>query len=99
MKCKSLDEVRENIDRIDKEIVKLIAKRSKYVVEAASFKKDEEDVKASKRVEMVINKVKTLAQENNVDSYIVEIIYRTMISSFINFELSEYKKLGAKEAD
>lgn len=32
MKCENLEEVRENIDRIDRDIVKLIVERSKYVV-------------------------------------------------------------------
>jgi isochorismate pyruvate lyase len=42
MKCSSLEEVRENIDRIDNEIINLIAQRGKYVVQASSFKKDEQ---------------------------------------------------------
>lgn len=39
MKCSSLDEVRDNINRIDNEIIKLIAERGQYVVQASSFKK------------------------------------------------------------
>lgn len=42
MKCKNLDEVRENIDRIDNEIIKLIAERGTFVVQASAFKKNEE---------------------------------------------------------
>ena len=37
-KCESLEDVRREIDKIDEEIVKLIAKRSKYVKQAARFK-------------------------------------------------------------
>jgi isochorismate pyruvate lyase len=37
MKCENLEQVRENIDRIDREIVKLIAERSTYVAQAAKF--------------------------------------------------------------
>lgn len=97
MKCGNLNEVRENIDRIDREIVKLIAERSAYVTQAANFKKDAEDVQAHQRVEKVINKVRDLANDNDVNPDIVENIYRKMISSFINFELSEYEKLRQKE--
>lgn len=39
MLCESLEEVRANIDRIDDEIIKLIAERGTYVVQASSFKK------------------------------------------------------------
>ena len=42
MQCKSLEEVRAKIDKIDNEIIKLIAERGIYVVQASNFKKDEE---------------------------------------------------------
>ena len=94
MKCESLEEVRKNIDRIDREIVKLIAQRSTYVAQAANFKKNSDDVKAPERVEKNINKVRALANDDGVNPDIVENIYRTMINSFINFELSEHEKLN-----
>jgi len=97
MKCEKLEKIRENIDRIDKQIVKLIAERSTYVAQAANFKKESDDVKAPQRVEKIINKVRGLAQEDCVNPDIVENIYREMINSFINFELSEHEKLTQKE--
>lgn len=99
MKCENLEEVRGNIDRIDREIIKLIAERSTYVAQAASFKKNSDEVKAPQRVEKVINKVRDLAHENNVNADIVENIYREMINSFIKFELAEHEKLIKKESD
>jgi len=90
--CKSIEEVRENINRIDREIVSLISLRSNYVVQAAKFKKTVEDVKAPSRVEEVILKVRGLAIEKDLDPDIVEKIYRTMITCFIDHELKVYKK-------
>ncbi len=46
IECDSLENVRKNIDRIDREIVKLISERSSYVRQAARFKKTMDDVKA-----------------------------------------------------
>ena len=97
MKCENLEEVRQNIDRIDRNIVKLIAERSTYVVQAANFKKNSDEVKAPQRVEKVINKVRNLASENHVNPDIVEKIYREMINSFINFELSEHEKITKRD--
>jgi len=37
--CKTIEEVRENINRIDREIVELISQRSRYVEQAVKFKK------------------------------------------------------------
>ncbi|MCX7711430.1 MAG: chorismate mutase [Clostridia bacterium] len=90
--CKNLDEVRENIDRIDQEIVKLIAERSSYVRQAAGFKKDEDAVKAPDRVEAIIKKVRGLAVEREVNPDLIEQVYRTMISCFIELEMKEYQQ-------
>lgn len=87
----SLEEVRANIDRIDKQIVTLLAERQYFVKNAARFKKSTDDVKAPARVEAVIAKVRSLAAESNLDPGIAETIYRTMIDCFINNELNEFQ--------
>ncbi|MBR5953686.1 MAG: chorismate mutase [Pseudobutyrivibrio sp.] len=92
MICASLEEVRSNIDRIDNEIIKLIAERSDYVKQASAFKKNEDGVKAPNRVEAVINKVRSKAEEYGANPDMVEKLYREMISSFINMEMDEFKR-------
>ena len=92
MLCNSLEEVRENIDKIDNEIIKLIAERGNYVMQASAFKKDENDVKDTERVEKVIAKVRTKAQEYGANPDMVEALYREMIARFIAMEMSEFHK-------
>lgn len=92
--CSSLNEVRENIDKIDREIVALLAKRGAFVAKAASFKKTTDDVKAPSRVDQVISKVLSLAQEQGANPEVVESVYRAMISGFINAELKEHSLLN-----
>jgi len=92
MECKSLEEVRNNIDKIDNQIVKLIAERGLFVKQASKFKKDSSDVKAPQRVEAVIKKVRTLAAEYGANPDMIEKIYRVMIEGFINMEMDEFKK-------
>ncbi|MBR2175517.1 MAG: chorismate mutase [Clostridia bacterium] len=92
MECKSLEEVRANIDRIDNEIIKLIAERTGYVVQASAFKKSEEGVKAPARVEAVIQKVRTKAKEYGANPDMVEALYREMIARFISMEMNEFNK-------
>ncbi len=89
--CTSLDEVRANIDVIDSKIVALICEREQYILQAASFKKSESEVKAPSRVEQVIEKVRIIAKQYNGNEIIVEKVYRTMIEAFINREMNEYK--------
>jgi isochorismate pyruvate lyase len=93
IECNSIDEVRTNINNIDEQIVKLIALRGEFVKQAAKFKKDNDDVKAPKRVEEVINKVKNIAKLNGANEEVVENVYRTMIDSFIKAEMKEFEKL------
>lgn len=90
--CESLDEVRENIDRIDKDLIRLMAERSIFVNQAARFKKTEADVEAPKRVEQIITKVRSLANEVNLNPDIAESVYRTMITAFIEQEKSKLKE-------
>lgn len=91
MKCNSLEEVRANIDRIDDEIIKLIAERATFVFQASAFKKDEEGVKDTGRVEKVIAKVRGKAKEYGAEPDMVEALYREMISRFVDMEMSEFQ--------
>ena len=92
MKCNSLEEVRLNIDRIDSEIIKLLAERTGYVMQASRFKKNEAGVKAPSRVEAVIQKAREKASEYGADPDMVEALYREMISRFISMEMNEFNK-------
>ncbi|SHM56439.1 chorismate mutase [Ruminococcus flavefaciens] len=91
MKCSSLEEVRENIDRIDDSIIRLIAERAEYVRQAALFKKDEDGVKAPDRVKAVLQKVREKAEKYGAPADIAETVYRNMIAGFIGMELDNFK--------
>ena len=92
IRCKSLAEVREQIDRIDPQIVKLLAERGDYVLQAAQFKASPEEVRAPERVEDVVRKVRNHALEHDLDPELVEQVYRPMIARFIESELREYDR-------
>ena len=93
MICKNIEEIRNNINNIDEQIVKLIALRGSFVKQAAKFKKDSENVRAPKRVEEVISKVKNTARLNGANEEVVENVYKAMIESFIKLELKEFESL------
>ncbi|MFZ3091097.1 MAG: chorismate mutase [Nitrospirota bacterium] len=86
-----LKEIRQEIDKIDDEIIGLLSKRAELASKAGKLKKDEQGVRDPKRVEHVINKVKSKAAEVGLDPYIAEQIYRAIISCFIDRELKEFK--------
>ena len=86
--CASLGEVRDNIDRIDREIVRAMAERSKYVREAGRFKKSAAEVDAPQRVEQVVQKAKALAAQDGLPPEVAEATYRAMIKAFTEYERS-----------
>lgn len=88
--CNSLDEVRQQIDLIDKEIIKLMSQRNLFVSKASQFKESVDDIIAAERVDSVISKVKTLSEESGLNPSVTEKVYRTMIRAFTEEELSAY---------
>lgn len=93
--CESLEEVRTQIDRLDRQIVALVAERGGYVKQAAKFKKTTDDVKAPQRVEQVIAKVKSLSEELGANPAVTAQVYRAMIAAFIEAETAEHARLAA----
>lgn len=95
--CKNLAEVREHIDRLDRQIVPLLAERAGYVEQAAGFKPTKAAVVDTDRIEQIILKVRHLAIEEGMDPDLVEHIYRSMIDAYILHEAKIYKKLHPGE--
>ncbi len=84
--CASLAQVRAEIDRLDEQIVSLLAERGGYVLAAARFKNSAEEVRAPQRVEQVIARVREAALRQGALPEVVERTYRTMIAAFIEAE-------------
>ncbi len=93
VECKSLEDVRANIDRLDRAIIPLLAERGAYVLQAARFKPDVADVPAPARVEDVIRNVLKLAHEYGAMPDVVEKTYRAMIAAFIAAEHREHQEI------
>lgn len=90
MTCKSIEDVRANIDRIDRELVSLLAERSAYVMQVVRFKATIEDVHAKDRAEQVVARATSLAHEMGANPIVTERVYRAMIAGFIEAELAEH---------
>ncbi len=93
--CQSLEEVRSEIDKIDEEIVKLIAKRSKYVKQAAKFKESVEEIKSDERINDVLNHVRHLAGSLGISPNLVADIFKILIDKMVEMEIEEFKNGGA----
>jgi isochorismate pyruvate lyase len=88
--CATLAAVRKNIDRIDHDLVRLMAERQQYVGEAGRFKKDPAAVSDPARVDAVIAKVRADAAAQGLDPTVAEKTFRAMIAGFEDFERAEW---------
>ena len=96
--CANLAEVRGNIDRIDSQIIALMAERGKYVAEAGRFKADPAAVSAPARVEAIIDKVKAIARQDGLAESVADRSFRAMIAAFEDFERDEWRRRNAEGA-
>ena len=90
-----MDDVRAEIDRLDKKLVKLIGERFTYVDMAWKFKENPEDATVPWRIQEVIEKVRAHAEREDVPPRLIEALWRQMIGWFIQYEeekLTEKKK-------
>ncbi|MBV8664403.1 MAG: chorismate mutase [Hyphomicrobiales bacterium] len=96
--CASLAEVRDNIDRIDDQIIALMAERGKYVAEAGRFKADPSAVSAPARVEAIIDKVKAIARQDGLAESVADRSFRAMIAAFEDYERDEWRRRNGAPA-
>ena len=89
-KCTTLEEAREKIDRVDKEIVKLIAQRNDYIKQIAHFKTSVEEIKAEDRIEDVISRVREQAISLGLSPNLINELYVKMIDAMVESEVAEF---------
>ncbi|MEW5832113.1 MAG: chorismate mutase [Campylobacterota bacterium] len=89
--CHSLEEVRQYIDRLDDQIVELIAARNAYVKQAAQFKHSIEEIKGEERMEAVMDRVRLKAMESGVSPNLLSKLYKIMIDEMVEAEISEFR--------
>jgi len=75
----NLANIREKIDLVDNEMMRLLTIRQHLVDEVARFKAGQNQIVDRQREEEIISRVKELAAENNLDPVIAEQIYRLII--------------------
>ena len=89
-KCHTLNEARGEIDKVDEEIVKLIAKRNDYIKQIAHFKTSVDEVKAEGRISDVISRVREQAIALDLSPNLVNELYVKMIDAMVESEIAEF---------
>ena len=84
-----LEDVRAAIDRIDDQILALLAQRQQQVQAVTRFKADDAAVQAPERRAALMARLHERAAEEGVDPEVVTATWTAMIDAFIALELRE----------
>jgi isochorismate pyruvate lyase len=84
--CTTMAEVRDEIDRIDRLLVRLIAERQGYIEAAGRIKIHRETVRDPWRIEDVVAKVLAAAEREGLSKRIAEPVWRELIERCIAHE-------------
>ena len=93
-KCETLQEVRDEIDKVDDGLVELISQRSHLIRQAAAFKNSVEEVKAQTRIDEIIQRVRKKGIALNINPNMLSELFTIMIDEMVETEISELRNAG-----
>ena len=96
--CRDMAELRAEIDRLDRELVAMLAQRQRYIERAAEIKQDRNVVRDEARIEDVVAKVLVAARKAGLDPKIAEPVWRTLIERCIAHEFDRFDELKSVSA-
>lgn len=96
--CRDMAELRAEIDRLDRELVAMLAERQGYIERAAEIKQDRNVVRDEARIEDVVAKVLVAARKAGLDPKIAEPVWRTLIDRCIAHEFDRFDELKSVSA-
>ena len=88
--CNSKEEIRAEIDRLDRQIIDLFAERLQYVRAIVKFKQTADDIVAQPRYDEVISSRGQWAAEKGLSAEVFESIY----CKLLNYSICEEHKLA-----
>lgn len=84
--CAAMEEVRAEIDRLDRILVGLLAERQRYIEAAGRIKPRADEVRLPWRIEDVVAKVLAEADKQGLSKRIAEPVWRQLIDRCIDHE-------------
>jgi len=88
-------DVRREIDRVDRALVRLLAERLTYIERAGHIKKDRAVVRDEARIADVLAKVKATCEREGFPPEIAEPVWRALMEGCIAHEFDVFDDLNA----
>ena len=96
--CQTMRDVREGVDSLDRELVRLLVIRQGYMEAAARIKSDRASVHDAARIEDVVSKVLAEARQQGLSPDIAEPVWRKLIERCIAYEFEQWDQMRAKHS-
>jgi isochorismate pyruvate lyase len=90
--CPEMQEIRAQIDALDKRLVALLAERQKLIAAAGEVKPSRDTVRDEARIEEVVQLVLAEAEKSGLAREIAEPVWRQLIESSIAYEYGVFDK-------
>jgi len=91
-KCENMNDIRIEIDAIDKNVISLLGERFEYVKAASAFKTSETSVRAPERFETMLKQRRDWAKQEGLNADAIEKMYRDLVNHFIAEEMAKWKE-------
>jgi isochorismate pyruvate lyase len=96
--CRTMADVRREIDRIDRALVRLLAERLTYIERAGHIKAERQAVRDEARIQDVLSKVRASCLQAGFPYAIAEPVWRQLMEGCIAHEFVVYDaRAGAKD--
>ena len=92
LKKKKLSKIRNDLDKLDDSLIKIIKKRTNLVKKVLALKEKKNQIVDIKRINLILKNIRKKSLKNNIDTKITNRIWKNMISAYIDFERRNFKK-------
>ena len=92
--CHGMEDIRVEIDLIDRTVIRLLGARYKYVMAAAKIKTSETSVRAPERFKSMLAQRREWASIEGLNPDAIEKLYSDLVNHFIEEEMLRWKQQG-----
>lgn len=92
--CKTIEDVRAAVNAIDRSIVKLLGRRTRYAMAALRFKPDLKSIGDPKHRKRLFAQRKAWAKQHGVSEKLVQEIYQSIVDESKRMHLAGFRKRG-----
>ena len=86
LKKKKLSKIRQELDKLDNTLIKIIKKRTNLVKKVLTLKERKNQIVDQERIKLILRNIKKKSIKNNIDPKITNKIWKNMIYAYIDFE-------------